>query len=78
MATKNPRLNVVLNPHLFKLVKLMALQESKTMSMIAQELIQFAMERAEDYQLSLMAMQREKMNSGKKRISHEEAWNQLV
>ncbi len=74
MATKNPRLNVVLNPALFKLLKMLAMKETKTMSATAKELIEFAIERHEDFHLSEIAMGREKTNTNNSLVSHEDAW----
>ena len=72
MPTKNPRLNVVLDESLFSLLSEMAKKEDKSMSVVAKELIQEAMERHEDLLLSELAMKREQKS--KKVIKHDKAW----
>ena len=72
MPTKNPRLNVVLSDELYELVEKIAKQESKSMSVVARELMQDALEKHEDLLLSEMAMKREAKS--KKTIPHDKAW----
>ena len=72
MPTKNPRLNVVLDETLFSLLSRMAKKEDKSMSVVAKELIQQAVDRHEDMWLSDMAMKREAKS--KKTIKHDKAW----
>lgn len=72
MPTKNPRLNVVLDPELYNLVERLSKQDDKSMSVVAKELIEDALERHEDLILSEMAMNRE--SKSKKTISHDKAW----
>jgi predicted DNA-binding protein len=72
MPTKNPRLNVVLDIALYKIIESIAEKEGKSMSVIAKELLEDAIEKSEDLILSQMAIERE--NKSKKTISHEEAW----
>lgn len=72
MPTKNPRLNVVLDSELFKMVEHIAKQEGKSMSVVAKELMEDALEKHEDLLLSQMAMKRE--SRSKKTISHDKAW----
>lgn len=72
MPTKNPRLNVVLDPDLLKIVEKLSKKEDKSMSVIAKELIEEALEKHEDLLLSEMAMKREEKS--KKTIPHAKAW----
>jgi len=72
MPTKNPRLNVVLNSELYEMVEKISKQEDKSMSVVAKELIEDALEKHEDLLLSEMAMKRE--NKSKKTVPHDKAW----
>ncbi len=72
MPTKNPRLNVVLDPELYELVEKISKQEEKSMSVVAKELIEDALEKHEDLLLSEIAMKREAKS--KKTVPHEKAW----
>lgn len=72
MPTKNPRLNVVLNDDLYETIEKIAKQEGKSMSLVAKELMEDALEKHEDLLLSEMAMKRE--SNSKKTISHGKAW----
>ena len=72
MPTKKPRLNVVLDTELYELIEKIAKQEGKSMSVIAKELMEDALEKHEDMLLSEMAMKRE--TKSKKTIPHDKAW----
>lgn len=72
MPTKNPRLNVVLDDGLYKIIEGLAKKEGKSMSIIAKELLVDAIEKHEDLLLSQMATEREEKS--KKTISHSAAW----
>lgn len=72
MPTKNPRLNVVLDSELYEMIDRIAKQEGKSMSVVAKELMEDALEKHEDLLLSEMAMKREAKS--KKTISHDKAW----
>ncbi|MEK6704178.1 MAG: DUF6290 family protein [Bdellovibrionota bacterium] len=72
MPTKNPRLNVVLNDELYEMIERIAKQEGKSMSVVAKELMEDALEKHEDLLLSEMAMKREAKS--KKTIPHDKAW----
>lgn len=73
MPTKNPRLNVVLDPELYDLIEKISKQDDKSMSVVAKELIEDALERHEDLLLSEAAMKRE--SKSKKLIKHDDAWD---
>ncbi len=72
MPTKKPRLNVVLDDDLLEMVEKISKKEGKSMSVVAKELIEDALEKHEDLLLSEMAMKREA--KAKKTVSHEKAW----
>ena len=72
MPTKNPRLNVVLDPELYEIVEGISKQEDKSMSVVAKELIEDALEKHEDLLLSEIAMKRE--SKSKKTVPHAKAW----
>ena len=72
MPTKNPRLNVVLDDKLYETIEKIAKQERKSMSVVAKELMEDALEKHEDMLLSEMAMKREAKS--KKTIPHDKAW----
>lgn len=72
MPTKNPRLNVVLDESLYKIIEEIAEKEGKSLSVIAKELLEDAIEKHEDLLLSQKAMKREA--SSKKVIPHDDAW----
>lgn len=72
MPTKNPRLNVVLDPELYEIVEKISKQMDKSMSVVAKELITDALEKHEDLALSEMVMKREAKS--KKTIPHDKAW----
>jgi len=72
MPTKNPRLNVVLDQDLYEMIERISKQEDKSMSVVAKELIEDALEKHEDLILSEMAMKRE--SKSKKMVPHDKAW----
>ena len=72
MPTKNPRLNVVLDPELLEMVEKISKKEDKSMSVVAKELIEDALEKHEDLLLSEIAMKRE--SRSRRSISHKKAW----
>jgi len=72
MPTKNPRLNVVVEPELMKFIAMIAKKEDKSKSVVAKELLADAIEKHEDYILSQMAMERE--TSSRRTVKHKDAW----
>ncbi len=72
MPTKNPRLNVVLSDETYEIIEKIAKQEGKSLSVVAKELMEDALEKHEDLLLSEMAMKREAKS--KKTVSHDKAW----
>lgn len=72
MPTKNPRLNVVLSSETYEIIEKIAKEEDKSLSVVAKELMEDALEKHEDLLLSEMAMKREAKS--KKTVSHDDAW----
>lgn len=74
MVTKNPRLNVVLEPTLFDEVKTLAKRERVSLSLKARDLIKEAVEVHEDRYFQKMAEERDKTFSTKKALTHSKIW----
>ena len=72
MPTKNPRINITTNEKLISDITLIAKQEKKTVSTLAKELIEEALDKREDMYLSRIVNSREAQNN--KVIQHAEAW----
>jgi len=75
MATKNPRLNVVLEPPLYQALKRLAEKEGISLSLKARDLIRFALEYCEDLYWAKIATAREKTLSKKKPFTHKQVWS---
>lgn len=74
MATKMPRLNVVLErPIYFAIVK-MAKREGVSLSLKARDLIREALEFCEDLYWAKQARMRERTFNRKKALSHRKVW----
>ena len=74
MATKNPRLNVVLEPALMKEVNHLAKAQGVSLSTMARDLIKESLETYEDGQWQKIAQKREANFTPKKSLSHNEVW----
>ncbi len=74
MPTKNPRLNVVLEPRLYKALDKLAHREGVSLSLAARDLIKEALELHADSYWQKSAQEREKTFSPKKSLSHQETW----
>jgi predicted DNA-binding protein len=72
MPTKNQRINITTNEKLMSNIALIAKQEKKTVSTLAKELIEEALDKREDMYLSTIANSREV--ESKKVVQHTEAW----
>ena len=75
MPTKNPRLNIVLEPQVYNLIKKLAEIDELSMSLKARELLIEALELYEDYRLSQLAHEREENLDKTKPIPHSKAWS---
>ncbi len=74
MATKNPRLNVVLEPSLMKGIDHLAQAQGVSLSTMARDLIKESLETYEDGQWQKIAQKRDATFSRKKPLSHDEVW----
>lgn len=74
MPTKNPRLNVVLEPSLYNALGQLADKEGVSLSLAARDLIKEALELHEDTYWQEVSQEREKTFSRKKALSHQEVW----
>jgi len=72
MSTKNPRFNITFDAVEAKFLSQLALQENKSVSRLAKELILEALERREDVVLSAIADARDADSD--EIVSHEDAW----
>jgi predicted DNA-binding protein len=72
MANRNPRVNITLDPELVSTLNALAKKGHTSVSNLAKDLIEQALELREDYALSLLGESREA--SSQKRVSHDDAW----
>lgn len=77
MPTKQPRLNVVLEPYLHKVIALMAREEGISLSLKARDLLKEAVEAHEDVALNRMAENRAKSFKGRKSVPASEVRRRL-
>lgn len=75
MSTKNPRLNVVLEPPLYQAVYHLARKDGVSLSLKARDLINQALEYCENVYWAKIADSREKTFSKRKALSHKKAWS---
>jgi predicted DNA-binding protein len=75
MPAKNPRINVVLDPPLFKKVQFLAEKDGVSLSTKVRDLLKDAMEIQEDIYLADLAEKREKTLDPRKALSHEDTWS---
>jgi predicted DNA-binding protein len=74
MPTKNPRVNIVVEPPLYSVMQDIATSEGVSMSTIARDLIREAIELREDVALADFADERMKTLDRKKALSHDDVW----
>lgn len=74
MSTKNPRLNVVLDPNLYKSLNKLAHHEGISLSLAARDLIREGLEIHEDMYWQEIARKRDKTFSRRKSLDHKEVW----
>lgn len=72
MPTKNPRINITLEPSIAAILSSLSENEHKSTSSLAKELILEALERREDMLLSAITDNRD--IEGQKTIKHDHAW----
>ena len=78
MTTKSHRLSVSLRPKTAKFISKLAKKEHKSASLLAQELIDEALDLREDLYLSKIADEVEKRAKGKPRIPFDDVWKQIA
>mgnify|MGYP001565010174 CR=1 FL=1 len=74
MATKHPRLNVVLESTLYAGISHLAQKQGVSRSLMARDLIKEALELHEDLYWQSTARERDKSFSYAKALSHKEIW----
>ncbi|MCK4519212.1 MAG: antitoxin, RHH family protein [Candidatus Omnitrophica bacterium] len=74
MPTKNPRLNVVIEPNLYKALSKIARREDISLSLLARDLLKESLELHEDICWQEEAQKRDKTFSYKKGLSHKDVW----
>ncbi len=72
MPSKNPRINITLEPATVAILASLSAREHKSTSSLAKELILEAIERREDMVLSAIAESRD--NKDQKTIKHTDVW----
>ncbi len=75
MPTKNLRLNIVLEPHLYKALEKLTKRDGTSLSLKARDLIQESLEYDEDSHWAKETRQREKTFNKKKTLTHKEVWS---
>ncbi len=74
MPAKNPRVNIVVEPPLYSVMRDLATREGISMSTIARDLIREAIDLREDVALASVADIRMKTFDRKVALSHEDVW----
>jgi predicted DNA-binding protein len=74
MPTKNPRVNIVVEPPLYSVMRDLATSEGVSMSTIARDLIREAIDLREDVALATLADTRMKTFDRKVVLSHKDVW----
>jgi len=75
MPSKNPRINVVLDTHLFKNVQFLAEKDGVSLSTKVRDLLKEAMEIQEDIILATFAEARERSLEKSSLLNHEDTWS---
>ena len=74
MPTKNPRVNIVIEPPLYSTMRDLAISGGISMSTLARDLIREAIELREDVALAAFADKRMKTFNRKVALSHKDVW----
>ena len=74
MPTKNPRVNIVVEPPLYSVMHDLATSEGVSMSTIARDLIREAIDLREEVSLAALADTRMKTFDRKVALSHKDVW----
>ncbi|MFH1459993.1 MAG: antitoxin, RHH family protein [Candidatus Omnitrophota bacterium] len=74
MPTKNPRINVVLDPEIYNILNKLAQSQGISLSLFSRDLIKEALEIREDIYWQEQAQIRDKTFSKKKNVAHKDIW----
>ncbi len=74
MATKLPRLNVVVEPRIYVVIKKLSEKAGVSMSLMARDLLNEALILHEDAHWVKAAQARERTLVGKKMLTHRQVW----
>ena len=75
MPTKNPRINIVVEEPLYKIIREMAQKDGLSMSNLSRDLIREALELREDTALAVLAEERDATLKAADRLDHGDAWS---
>ena len=74
MPSKNPRMNIVVDPPVYEQIEQLAERRGVSLSMVARDLIREALVMEEDVALARLAGEREATLREDTALSHEEVW----
>ena len=74
MPSKNPRINIVVDPPVYEQIEQLAERRGVSLSMVARDLIREALVMEEDVALARLAGEREATLRQDTALSHEEVW----
>ena len=74
MPTKNPRVNIVVEPPLYRVMRDLAASGGVSMSTLARDLIREAIDLREDVALGALADKRMNTFNRKTALTHKDAW----
>jgi len=77
MATKQRRINVSFKPKIARALTRISKKNETSLSQVAQELVEEALELREDIYLSKLAEEAEKRAKGKPSVSADKLWEEL-
>ena len=75
MPSKNPRINIVVDPPLYDLIEQRAERPGVSMSLATRDLIKEALAMEEDVALAQITEERETTFREEAALSHDEVWN---
>ncbi len=75
MPARNPRINVILDPSLYKKVQFLAKKEGVSLSNKVRNLLIEALEVNEDVYLAALGEEREKSWKKASALTHDEVWS---
>ena len=75
MPTKNPRINLVLDPPVYAQIQHLAARRGMSLSMVTRDLIREALVMEEDAALAELASEREATFREDTALSHDEVWD---